>query len=212
MYDNRRAFEAAVFACDPPYIARALVSIKVAWQIYQAAQRTSLNFLILGRWVGENDPDTGMFVGNSDTGNPGIDPVLMQNLNTVGRPPAVTGEWSDKEDYLTGGSIMNSGRWTILVNDSLILGGVHSHTQFQLASQRSRENIYKPTPAGDPRLTVTGRELVGLAVFGYRIYKLPIGEVGVCVDPALANKASFSTYRQRIAQYTVDSNWEELTG
>lgn len=60
----------------------------------------------------------------------------------------------------TGGSVMNSGNWTMLVNDAWLLGGVHSHTQCQLASARTMGTVYNVAGAFMGQMTVTGR--VGL--------------------------------------------------
>ena len=185
MYADQAAFEAAVFACNPPYEGRALAGIEVAWNVYNAAQHTNLAFLILGRW--EED---------SNLQHPGIDRTMRENLHIM-------------DEVFAGGSIMDSSNWTILVNDAWLLGGVHSHTQFYLASPRTLDNIYDNVgPA--PRLTATGRELTGLRVFGYTIQALPIGEIAVCDNPALADMADFATYQQHIAQYTANNWWRDL--
>ncbi len=175
MYHTRADFEADVFQCNPPYPDRALASIEVAWEVYQAAGQTNLNTLVLGRWVEPSAP-----------GAPGIDRAMQANFHIM-------------DEVFTGGSIMNSGNWTLLVNDAWVLGGVHSHTQFQLASPRNATNIWD---AGNNRLTVTGRELVGLVSYGYAIRRLPLGEVAVCADPGLADAATFADYRLAIDRYT----------
>lgn len=186
MYPTQAAFEAAVFACNPPYSDRELASIEVAWRVYQAAAQTNLNMLVLGRWV-----------ANSVPGNAGIDQSLQGNLHIM-------------DETFTGGSIMNSGNWTMLVNDAWLLGGVHSHTEFQLASSRTMDNVYNVAGAFMGQMTVTGRELTGLAVFGYTVRRLPIGEVAVCTNPGLASMADFATYRQHVVTFTQNNWWVDL--
>jgi hypothetical protein len=186
MYNTRDAFEAAVRACNPPYTDRELASIEVAWNVYQAAQQSNLNFLVLGRWVTPSTP-----------GNPGIDRAMQENLHIT-------------DEVFTGGAIMNSNNWTMLVNDAFLLGGIHSHTDFQLASPRTLANIYNSDGNYAGQMTVTGRELTALAVFGYTIQQLPIGEVGACTNTALADMADFATYRQNVDQYTNNRWWVDL--
>jgi hypothetical protein len=188
MYHNQQEFEDAVFACNPPYTDRELASIEVAWNIYQAAAHTNLRFLILGRWV-----------LNSQPGNAGIDRMMQENLHIM-------------DEVFTGGPIMNTSSWTLLVNDAWVLGGIHSHTDFYLASPRTLENIYNVEGNFAGQMTVTGRELTGLRVFGYTMQALQLGEAAVCTTPDLANMADFATYRQHIAQYTANGWWDNLVG
>jgi hypothetical protein len=186
MYLNVAAFETAVFACNPPYSDRELASVEVAWNIYRAAQNTDLNLLVLGRWV-----------ANSIVGGAGIDNALQNNMGRM-------------NEVFTGGAIMNSGNWTMLVNDAWVLGGVHSHTSFYLASERTMDNIYNVGGPYHGQMTVTGRELTGLAVFGYTVRALPLGEVAVCTNPALADMADFATYRQHVDMFTNTNSWVDL--
>ncbi|MEM1180011.1 MAG: hypothetical protein AAGM22_16845 [Acidobacteriota bacterium] len=189
MFNNRQAFEDSVFASRPAYPDAALASVEVAWEVYRAAANTDHNMLLLGRWVGQ-----------ADEANPGIDGLVQGNFHIM-------------DEVFTGGAVMNSNRWTILVNDAWVLGGIHAHTPFYLASPRTLANLYQDDAN---RLTVTGRELVGLRAFGYQVNPSDLGEVAVCqnVDGghqrALAADASFEAYAVAVQEMSVNNAWHAL--
>jgi hypothetical protein len=190
MYHTREQFEAAILTDDPIYTDEDLASIEEAWLVYQAASGQaprqadgeSLNCLVLGRKANEH------FVGV------GIDDVLKANFGTM------------NDDNADGAVLqMPAVKWTYLVNDAWVLGGVHSHKPFYIASERSPENI---CAINSRRLTVTARELTGLKSFGYNIhFRQGLGEVAVCVDTDLADMASFETYNQCVVLYATDEAW-----
>jgi hypothetical protein len=183
MYHTLAEFEAAIFASDPPYTDHDLASIEVAWRVYQTAlSQTPVDCLVLGRKTGPH------FAGI------GIDDVLRANFRTIN-------EWE------TDGAVLQMGEdeWTYLVNDAWVLGGVHSHKPFYIASERTPDNIYS---VNNSRLTVTARELTGLKVFGYNIHhRQDLGEVAVCANTDLADMASFETYNQHVVMYATDEGW-----
>ncbi|MEV4781834.1 hypothetical protein [Burkholderia sp. LMU1-1-1.1] len=178
MYANLTAFKAAVFSCNPPYDAASLNEIEIAWKIYQGAQQAHLNLLVLGRMVAENTELTA-----------GIDDLMRTNLLKMNERQA-------------GGSIMYTEKWSLLVNDAFLIGGIHSFTEFHLASPRERRNIRCSVGDFAGQLTVTGRELVALREFGYSVRKLPLGEVFVCTDHKAAARADFATYVKKVLIYT----------
>lgn len=182
MYSNFPAFKAAVLSCAPPYNAESLKDIEIAWSIYQAAQKTHLKLLVLGR-----------LVANSSEEASGIDDAMRANLMKM-------------NEHLSGGSIMYSDKWSLLVNDAFLLGGIHSHTEFHLASSRKKSNICCAMGEFKGQLTVTGREVVALMEFGYTARKLPLGEVFVCTDRKVAARADFSTYVKKVRLYTESEN------
>lgn len=183
MYNTRDQFENDILQTPALYDDHTLASIEVAWNVYQAAANTNLNMLLLGRWVQPSTPQ-----------QPGIDLLAQQNFHVM-------------DEVFTGGSIMNSANWTLLVNDAWVLGGIHAHTEFQLASPRTGDNIYD---AGQHRLTVTGREIVALVSYGYTINRLPLGEVALCSDPQRADIATFADYHAAINRYTMNNVWQDL--
>lgn len=153
------------------------VDVQNAWAVYRRAMHTNLQSLVLGRWV-----------PNSTELNPGIDQTTRDNFHQM-----------NEVDY--GGSVMNSANWSVLMNDAWVLGGIHSHTPFYLASPRTQANI-DLRQGGDPGtwrfddLTVTGRELLGLLTFGYEIVRAnpTLGEAGRVLNAGLANGATFDAY------------------
>jgi hypothetical protein len=147
-----------------------------AFGVYQAARHTNLQALVLGRWV---QPSTEY--------DPGIDQTTRNNFHEM-----------NEVDY--GGSVMNSVNWTILMNDAWVLGGIHSHTPFYLASPRTQVNVAAGAPRG---MTVTGRELIGVTTFGYEIVHAhaSLGETARLAQGHAnnANGATLHAYRVAVA-------------
>jgi hypothetical protein len=143
-----------------------------AWAVYQHAAQTNLALLVLGRWVQEsNEP------------NPGVDQTTGQNFHAL-----------SEVDY--GTSVMSIQNWTLLMNDAWVLGGVHWHMPFHLATPRDSQNIVSQQYG----ITVAGGELIGLFEFGYEIvqaHQTP-GEVARGADANAANGASFDSYLSAI--------------
>jgi hypothetical protein len=183
MYHTQDEFERAIRASDPPYTDHDLASIELAWEVYQAALGQShVDSLVLGRKVGPH------FAGL------GIDDVLRANFRTINQ--------LDNDGAILQ---MADDEWTYLVNDSWVLGGVHAHKPFYIASERTPDNIYS---VNYDRLTVTARELTGLKVFGYVIqHRQGLGEVAVCVDTDLADMASFEAYNEYVVLYATNEGW-----
>lgn len=154
---------------NPEIVGR---SLETAWKVYNAAQNTNLKLLLVGRIV---KPDN-----TQDT--PGIDQYAKDNFFIM-------------NEIDTGGSILNSTNWTLLVNDAWVLGGVHKRIDFYLASPRVRNNLYDTKAK---RMTVTARELAGLKTFGYRLISHPqLGEVAVS-ESDTANFATLLKYNQQL--------------
>lgn len=64
------------------------------------------------------------------------------------------------------GSVLRSSSWSIILNDSWVLGGIHGHINFELISKPSSSSIinssYKSGEPIDRIFRVTGRELMGM--------------------------------------------------
>lgn len=83
------------------------------------------------------------------------------------------------------------GRWSIWLNDSFILGGIHGHRTFYLVSDISDYG----NPDDDFTFNVTQRELIGLVTFGYsRGEPTARGAEYKCTNTVLADGASFRAY------------------
>jgi hypothetical protein len=90
--------------------------------------------------------------------------------------------------------LMGSDNWNFTVNDCWLLGAVHSHLPFYPASSVSEANIFDDKHV----LSITGRELYGLALFGYRqeIGHPSIGSVFEIQNPGKATGATLKAYQQ----------------
>lgn len=64
----------------------------------------------------------------------------------------------------TRGNILEMDKWSPVVNDCWILGGVHRRAAFRLESPRALDNLWDGARGG---LVVTAREILGLMHFGY---------------------------------------------
>jgi hypothetical protein len=100
--------------------------------------------------------------------------------------------------------LMGSDRWNLTVNDCWVVGAVHSHLPFYPASRVSKANIYDAKYI----LSITGRELYGLAIFGYRQVITPYSDVlGTAFEVQDAGKASGATlksYQEAMGRLTKD--------
>jgi hypothetical protein len=93
-----------------------------------------------------------------------------------------------------------SAKWTVWLNDSFILGGIHGHALFYLkgnpdaldyADEKSRFVF-----------NVTQRELIGLLTFGYSWGKGddPRGLEYKCTNALLADGATFKSYVDKVQE------------
>jgi len=96
-----------------------------------------------------------------------------------------------------------SGGWHPMYNDSWVMGGVHAHLEFHLASPRISANIWN---ADANALTVTGRELTGLTRFGYERVKHPSSgaEVYLCDNRHRADSMTLGRYWIQIAAMMLE--------
>ena len=163
---------------------RSAKAIKVCYQTYLNSSRASLGSLVVGRIVRR---------GSSSDGPPmiGLDDIERVNFGTT----------SDR----TPGSVLWSTYWSIPLNDSWLMGGIHAQLPFYLASPRTKQNIVDPTFG----VTVTGRELIGLMEFGYGLNpNTRLGEVFECDEPAKAVAATFVAYEAAFRARNGD--WKRL--
>ncbi|MFC8010267.1 hypothetical protein [Streptomyces cinereoruber] len=108
-----------------------------------------------------------------------------------------------------GGAILDTGNWSVLVNDSWLLAGVHQQRAFYLASDRRRDNLWDDQ---NNRIRVFTRELVGLNAFGYQFvqHDYPaLGEVMTCRRQGATN-VDFLAYQGKIAESERTNAWKCL--
>ncbi len=135
--------------------------------------------------------------------------------------------------HQTGG-VLRSSAWSIILNDSWILGGIHGHVNFELISLPSEDSVinksYSSTDSVDRIFRVTGRELIGLTSFGYAQVCGPVEKISAdirpahlpncnaliqCVNPGLADSATFTAYQDvilRKASLAVANGWQVIDG
>jgi hypothetical protein len=89
------------------------------------------------------------------------------------------------------GNLLKMDKWSTVVNDSWILGGVHRYAKFRLASPRVMENLWN-AQNGFP--VVTARELLGLLHFGYRLDQVGPWQIVAVADSGRAAAASLLAY------------------
>lgn len=132
------------------------------------------------------------------------------------------------------GSVLRSSAWSIILNDSWVLGGIHGHINFELVSKPSEGTIlnkdYKPDESKDRMFRVTGRELIGLTSFGYAQVYGPVEKIShdinpnrltncnaliQCLNKSLANSATFTSYQQAVyakASEVQTKGWKVVDG
>ncbi|MBN3930783.1 hypothetical protein IQ279_14250 [Streptomyces verrucosisporus] len=168
--------------------------VDVAWWVYDSTLRACRSNAIEGLIAG------GLRSGRpGEPGGAGIDDILRENLKTI----------DERVPGVDRGAILHTRNWSILVNDSWLLGGVHSTAPFYLASERRQENLYLA-----PKLKVFGRELANLRSFGYRIVmgaQEATGEAAVLPDAA-DPKADFVFCQSNATEYETGENWRVLEG
>lgn len=169
-YDTLEEFEFYATALSDVYGNLDQDDVENAFRAYQHAQQTGLRLAIMGRLVKQ-----------SSEAEPGIDDPLRDNFLRMNE--------ADR-----GGSVLYSGRWSMLMNDAWVLGGLHSGTPFYLASPRTSQNLTGTNP--DFPMTVTARELIAITQFGYEIVSghSSLGEVAQLVDENAASRVTLEEY------------------
>jgi hypothetical protein len=89
------------------------------------------------------------------------------------------------------GNIQVMDKWSPVVNDCWVLGGVHRRASFQLVSVLSPKNLWDLDRKGH---VVTAREILGLLHFGYSMMQGPASLWFTCTDVAKANAATVQEY------------------
>ncbi len=131
------------------------------WHLYENTCNAPLGFQVFGRHIKYDWPD-GRLVRAADMNALAI----MENGQL---PPRYIGISQAELDNFgpsgqaDSGSVLWTDLWTPTVNDTWLSAGIHSRHHFHPASPLTYWNAF------DARfvLTVTGRELVGLAMAGY---------------------------------------------
>ena len=177
-YDTFPEFKAGLLQADPTTMSDA--KIDILFQHYSHARhQTSLT---LGRLDDtQNERETR---GSSFEGGTG-------QLLLTPKASGFSGQTQKDMDKAM------ASKWSIWLNDSFILGGIHSHAVFHLVS--NIPNLQGTPNAAFP-FTVTQRELIGLLTFGYASSDpLKKGTEYKCVQTQLADAATFRSYCEEMA-------------
>ncbi|MEG5037564.1 MULTISPECIES: hypothetical protein [unclassified Microcoleus] len=169
--DFRAAYLGGVIPSNTDYLESYKEGYeKTCYQVYCNAYDSALKFLVIGRIVKDGVPPIGL--------------SELEEKNFLFTNEQRTGSILRVEDK----------KWTVMINDSWVIGGINALLPFYVASPRQRQNIYHDTY----QFTVTGRELIGLTHFGYQPISHPqLGEVFVCKDAKRAQGATLTEYERR---------------
>ena len=173
-----------------------------AWESMQNAVSAPMGMLMLGRVTMQPaegnidqllDENIGMTLADSTSEKRVLDMYMHANFGTA--------------TEFQKGSILWLNNWTILANDSFILGGIQANLPFYLVSDRSKENIWDFKAN---RLTVTGREIIALLIAGYSIGKAPDGSEVFRNKSSSPRGITLTEYMRAVDYFTRNSNWEVL--
>jgi hypothetical protein len=168
------------------------VDADVAWKLYCNARNPALSFHVFGRHItGEKAKE----LQNLRTAK-GKTVELPKHMQGITKSPV--DQFEKNFGYVNDagdGSIlmMGGGKWNFTVNDAWLLGGVHSRLPFYAASVISKDNMLDKKYC----LSITGRELLGLALFGYKQVHnhKALGVAYICSDAAKASAATLVDYQ-----------------
>ena len=89
-------------------------------------------------------------------------------------------------------NLLKMDKWSLAVNDSWVLGGIHRNAKFRLVSPRLMENLWNQNGF----YVVTAREILGLLNFGYKLEQIGPWQVFICKNLELASAADLVKYQQ----------------
>ncbi|ECF6016436.1 hypothetical protein QG25_003400 [Salmonella enterica subsp. salamae] len=101
----------------------------------------------------------------------------------------------NKDDYLwkinAPGNILMMDKWTPILNDAWVLGGVHRYADFHLMSILAPENLWNYQSSYH---IVTAREILGLLNFGYQKVRVGNKIIFKCRKILSAKDANLRSY------------------
>lgn len=183
-----------------------LGNVANAWGMLVNTMESPLEVVLLGRvamqfppkdprMLASLDEKVGISLRESTEEVPLLDEIMHRNFGIA-------------TEFLKG-SISWSNNWTLLMNDSLILGGIQKNLPFYLVSKRTPENIWD---ARNSRLTVTGRELVAIMASGYKIRRLQDGSEYMYNDSSNPRGITLPEYNRAVDFFSKSpERWNYLT-
>lgn len=181
-YTDQRKFHADYYKTDLKHPPIKHVSIDFAWNLYTwifNSKTRGLDFQVIGRHVYkyENRPSA----------------TSAEQLSHE-----MTGIGAEEFVNLNAQLVEN---WSVALNDAWLLGGINSLAEFHPASPLTFKNVLDETYV----VTVTGRELIGLALAGYTEEPLALGKG--FFPPANKEKAeglTLTAYDDKVCELTKD--------
>jgi hypothetical protein len=155
-------------------------SPEFAWGLYERtfnAKTKGLEFQVIGRHVYKHEHRPSY--------------AMLEQL-----PEDMVGIGSDEFANLSPQLLVN---WSVALNDTWLLGGINSLAEFHPASPITWKNILDD----QHMVTVTGRELIGLALAGYQEHPLAIGKAFFPpADPKKAEGLRLIAYDEEVCKLT----------
>jgi hypothetical protein len=206
MYDQFEEFRADALECGPLYYADGSLEdekLEAAFRIFQKSRDGTrladfdgnplyFGITIVGR-LARRESDGSWKSADEDF--PSIDEIMRDNLRIMD---------DTNED---AGSILDTKLWSLLANDAWLLGGIHAQTEFHFASPLRWENLWD---SEFDRLTVTGREVVGIVASGYAIDRPFAGmeAIAQCVNQEKAATLSLIDYKEAVKSCETRKGFE----
>jgi hypothetical protein len=156
------------------------VEIDDAWEMYLNAYKSTLSELLLGDVALRSKLDVlqnfGTTSGTQSTMErqtlyDGKTKIYPSNVNKTVMDSTKSYKKQDGIDHIRRGSVLNDGWWWPFKNDAWVIGGIHGLKRFHLTMASVPDDLIWDTSA--MRLRVLGRELLGLAAFGYSLIGVP---------------------------------------
>lgn len=206
MYDQFEDFRTDALECGPTYYGDDSLeddNLEAAFRIFQKSREGTkltdfegnpvyFGITIVGRLA--RRASDGRWI-SADENFPSIDEIMRENLRIM------------DEGNEDAGSILDANLWSLLANDAWLLGGIHAQTEFHFASPLRWENLWDEDAS---RMTVTGREVVGIAASGYKLDRPVEGmeAIAQCVDPKKAAMLSLKSYKEAITSCEIYQDFE----
>jgi hypothetical protein len=171
------------------------VAADMAWNLYVNTKRAPLGFQVFGRHIIDQAERIELFKKAVPSGGSGQMPKFMQGLTDV----EFTGFGKTNDEESGSALKISNNKWNFTVNDTWVLAGVHAYQPFYPASPVISANIFHNNFV----LTITGRELVGLALAGYKQHKTAYDSIGTIYEPgarSAADKANLVDYQVAISK------------
>ena len=166
-----------------------------AWNLYKNASEPALGFHLFGRRIASKDVTAFRSQsGNAQATLPGALVGLSYPEKCWANFKTVSDEGGKK------GSLLDMTAWSLTVNDSWVLGGIHAGLPFHAASPLTKANLLDASHV----LTVTGRELLAMSIYGYKVRQghAALEMVMVCTDRARARGGSLVEIQASVAGCT----------